>query len=928
MNRIKIFAACIIILFAGTAHADIDAEKILESMTLNEKIGQLFIIRPDQLDTRLTLEEIHNDKVDAEGIKNFNPVMLETLKKFPAGGFAIFRKNLESPEQIKKLNQALKDSSKILPFIAVDEESGRISRIANNKNFNVTRFKSTEDIAKKGQTHEAALTIAKYLSEYGFNYDFAPVADVNTNPQNIVIGDRAFGNDPEFVAKNVSEFLDGLHAYNIVGSIKHFPGHGDTKNDTHVGKVTIYKTWPELLKCEIIPFKANLDKADSVMTAHINLPNVTKDNLPATFSYELITEKLRGELKYNGVVITDAFNMGAVKNNYTSENAALLAIKAGCDIVLMPYDYIAAFEGVLNAVKSGEISEERINQSVRRILTMKKKMKSNLQLKWWQKSAVYQVYPKSFADSNGTGSGDINGITSKLDYLQELGIKSIWITPIYESPMIDNGYDVANYTEIDKSFGTMADFDNLIAEANKRGIKIVMDLVYNHTSDQHKWFLESKSSRTNPKSDWYIWRDPKEDGTPPTNWRGIFGGSAWEWCEERKQFYLHTFAKEQPDLNWENPDVRRALYDSANFWLKKGVGGFRIDAIVYIKKPEKFLDGKPDAKDGLINIHNMTVNTPGILEFLREFKREVFEGHDIFTVAEANGVEPDELSLWVGDNGVFDMLFEFSIVNIHFPESEVWINPSEWKLTDLKRAFTESQNATKINGWYPIFFENHDKPRSVNTFFHEGTNTKKAAKALAAILLTMRGTPFIYQGEELGMTNIKWDDINIYNDVSSHGQYNFAINEGFSHEQAIKAIQRFSRDNARTPMQWNSGKNAGFSTNNKTWLPVNENFTSINAEDEIKDSDSVLNWYKNLLAFRNNNDILTAGDYKEILSDSEEIFAFERSLDNEKIITVVNFSANTVKLNIKIDGKIIFCTENDSVPGELKPFEARIYETK
>ncbi|MBQ7560605.1 MAG: hypothetical protein IJS99_02055, partial [Synergistaceae bacterium] len=920
----KFFAAVIACLIAGTAHADIDPEKILESMTLNEKIGQLFIIRPDQLDTRLTLEDIHNDKKNAVGVKNLNPVMLDNLKKFPAGGFAIFRKNLESPSQIKKFNQALKDSSKIFPFIAIDEEGGQIARIANNNAFNVPKFKSSAEIAKTGQTLKASLIIGKYLKEYGFNYNFAPVADVNTNPQNIVIGDRAFGNDPDFAAKNVSEYLDGLHAHCIAGSIKHFPGHGDTTNDTHAGQVIIYKTWPELLKCEIIPFKANLNKADSVMTAHINLPNVTRENLPASLSHELITGKLRNELKYNGVIITDALMMGAIKDNYSSENAAVMAIKAGCDILLMPYDYIAAFEGVVKAVKSGQISEERINQSVRRILIMKHNLQEP---KWWQKSAVYQIYPKSFADSDSSGTGDINGITSKLDYLQELGIKSIWITPVYESPMIDNGYDVANYTGIDKTFGTMADFDNLLSQAKKRDIKIVMDLVYNHTSDQHKWFIESKSSKNNPKSDWYIWRDAKEDGTPPTNWRAIFGGSAWTWCEERQQYYLHTFASQQPDLNWENPEVRRALYDAANFWVDKGVGGFRVDAIVYIKKPAEFIDGKPDGKDGLINIHNMTANTPGILEFLREFKREVFDGHDIFTVGEANGVKPEELSQWVGDYGVFDMLFEFSHTNLALNESEIWCEPVKWKLTDLKRAISRSQDATKYNGWYPVFFENHDRPRSINYYFYEGADKKKAAKALAAILLTMRGTPFIYQGEELGMSNINWDNINIYDDISSKAQYNFALNEGFTPDEAMKFVKFFSRDNARTPMQWNNKTSAGFSSNSKTWLPVNENYLTINAENEINDSDSVLNWYKNLLAFRNKNNILIMGDYQEILSDSEEIFAFERSLDNEKIITLVNFSANPVKIpDIAGSRKIIFCSENDPEPDKLKPLEARIYQ--
>ncbi|MBQ7576630.1 MAG: hypothetical protein IJT21_00005 [Synergistaceae bacterium] len=918
----KLFIALFLLIFTVRADADFDPEKILHSMTLNEKVGQLFFIRPDQLDTNLTLESIHNDKKNAYGVKKFNPVMIETLKNFPAGGFVMFRKNLESPAQIKNFNQALKDSSQILPVIAIDEEGGRIARIANHESFSVPRFKSAQEIAKTGQTRKAAEQIAQYLKNLGFNMNFAPVADVNTNPKNIIIGDRAFGNNPAFVAKNVSEYLDGLHAHNIAGSIKHFPGHGDTTNDTHSGKVTIYKTWPELLKNEIIPFKANLNKSDSMMTAHINLPNVTRDNLPATLSHELITGKLREELHYDGVIITDALMMRAIRDNYTSEEAAILAIEAGCDVLLMPYDYVAAFNGIINAVKSGRISESRINQSVRRILIMKERIQQNL--KWWQKSAVYQIYPKSFANSDNNGTGDINGITSKLDYLQSLGVKSLWLTPVYPSPMIDNGYDVADYVNIDKSFGTMADFDNLIAEANKRGIKIVMDLVYNHTSDQHKWFIESKSSRTNPKSDWYIWRDAKSDGTPPTNWRAIFGGSAWTWCEERQQYYLHTFAKEQPDLNWENKDVRQALYDAANFWIKKGVGGFRIDAIVYIKKPAKFVDGKPDAKDGSVNIHLMTANTPGILDFLREFKREVFDGHDIFTVGEANGVAPDELSQWVGDYGVFDMLFEFSHTNLAFNNSEIWCRPINWKLTDLKRAISASQEATRFNGWYPIFFENHDRPRAVNYFFPEGADTNKAAKALAAILLTLRGTPFIYQGQELGMTNINWQDINIYDDISSHGQYNLAISEGFTPDEAIKFVQRFSRDNARTPMQWNAGINAGFSTS-KTWLPVNENYTRINAENEIKDSDSVFNWYKNLLAFRNNNNILLEGDYHEIFADSEEIFAFERSLNGEKITTIVNFSLKPVKIPDNIAGKIIFCSEKNARPNELQPLEARIY---
>lgn len=374
-------------------------------------------------------------------------------------------------------------------------------------------------------------------------------------------------------------------------------------------------------------------------------------------------------------------------------------------------------------------------------------------LKWWQQTAVYQIYPRSFQDTTGSGEGDIAGVTRHLDYLKKLGVGAIWLTPVYPSPMVDNGYDISDYTAIDGRYGTIEDMDTLIAEGKKRDIRVVMDLVYNHTSDQHAWFQESKRSRTNDKADWYIWRDAKEDGSAPTNWRSIFGGPAWTWCEERQQYYLHTFAVEQPDLNWENPAVRQALYDAANFWIAKGVGGFRIDAIVYIKKPAVFTDGPVDGADGLSSIHKIIANTPGILDFLHEFRRKVFDGHDIFTVAEANGVTPADLPQWVGKDGAFSMLFEFSHVNLEFPDDEVWCRAEKWPLTKLKKALSDSQQATAANGWYPIFFENHDQIRCVNRYFPEGTDKKKAAKAMATILFSLRGTPFIYEGQELGMAN-------------------------------------------------------------------------------------------------------------------------------------------------------------------------------
>ncbi len=548
--------------------------------------------------------------------------------------------------------------------------------------------------------------------------------------------------------------------------------------------------------------------------------------------------------------------------------------------------------------------------------------------KWWQKTVVYQVYPKSFKDTTGSGQGDIPGITRRLDYLKTLGVGAVWLTPVYPSPMVDNGYDIADYTAIDPSYGTMADMEELIAEGKRCGIRIVMDLVFNHSSDQHPWFLESKSSRDNAKADWYIWRDAKPDGSAPTNWRGIFGGSAWTWCEERQQYYLHTFAKEQPDLNWENPAVRQALYDAANFWLDKGVGGFRIDAIVYIKKPA-FVDGEPDGEDGMVGIHEMTHDTPGILDFLHEFKANVFDGHDIFTVGEANGVAASELKDWVGENGVFSMLFEFSHMNLNFPTSERWYEAEDWPLSKLKGALTASQRATATNGWYPIFFENHDQPRCVNKFFPADADPLLAAKAMATVLFTLRGTPFIYEGQELGYTNVAWESIDDYDDISSHGQYALALEEGCTHEQAMAGIHRFSRDNARTPMQWSDSRNAGFTTGTP-WLPVHDDYRSCCVEHEACDENSVLSYYRRLSRLRRESavsDILLAGDYGEILPQHEAIYGFVRNLGNRKLYVLVNFTTHNAPYDAAIVAGASRLEGNysDSTPGTLRPLEAVIY---
>ncbi len=550
-------------------------------------------------------------------------------------------------------------------------------------------------------------------------------------------------------------------------------------------------------------------------------------------------------------------------------------------------------------------------------------------LTWWQKTIAYEVYPKSFLDTRGQGTGTIAGITSKLDYLASLGVGAIWITPFYKSPMVDNGYDVQDYYQIDPSFGTMEDMDELIARGREKGIRVVMDLVFNHTSEECAWFKESRKSRANAYADWYIWSDAKPDGSEPTNWRSIFGGSAWAWCEERQQYYLHTFAPQQPDLNWENPAVRKALFDVANFWADKGAGGFRIDAITYIKKPAVFADGPADGEDGMYAVHAATANTPGILDFLHEFKAAVRDGRDIFMVGEANGVAADELGDWVGTNGVFDLLFEFSHTHIPMGEAEIWCKPAQWKLTDLKRVLTASQKATATNGWYPAFFENHDQPRSTVNFFRCEGSTAAKAKALGTVLLMQRGTPFLYQGEELGYSNRVWGSIDEFDDLQTRSQYEFALTEGFTPEQALAACNRFSRDNARTPMQWDASAHAGFTTGTP-WLPVHADYAEVNVEAESADPDSVLNWYRRLAELRLSRDELLAGSYEELMADSEQIYAYRRAGETSTAVMLANLSDEAATYDAAlVEGlELLAGTHGATEVGTLRPLEAVVFATK
>ena len=561
---------------------------------------------------------------------------------------------------------------------------------------------------------------------------------------------------------------------------------------------------------------------------------------------------------------------------------------------------------------------------------------TSVDIRWWQKTNVYEVYVNSFQDSDGSGYGDLKGITKRLDHLKELGVGALWLTPVFESPMDDNGYDVADYYKINPTYGTDEDMDQLLEESKKRDIRIVMDLVFNHTSNKCEWFVESEKSKDNEYSDWYIWRDAKPDGSEPNNWRSIFGGSAWTWSEARGQYYLHTFAVSQPDLNWENENVRQALYDVANYWADKGCGGFRMDAIPYIKKPADLSDGTPDDIDGMTGIHNMTANTEGILDYLKEFKKNVQDGRDIFTVGEANGVPASELDKWVGENGVFDMIFEFSHMDLEFAGGkEIWGKAKAWKLTDLKKALSDSQRATETNGWYPIFFENHDEPRSIDHYFPEDADPVLAGRAMGTVLMTLRGTPFLYEGEELGYKNIAWPSIDDYNDLSSHNQYKTAIEDGLSESEALDCVHRFSRDNARTPMQWDGSENAGFTTG-KPWLPIHDDYKTENAESEAKDPASVLSWYQKLAKYRGDTPVLIDGSYREIMADSEQVYAFVRENKDDKLIIAVNFTGESVNLDLSEAGvedpstlKIVHSsyedTETDAAQvGKLRPYEAVI----
>ena len=549
--------------------------------------------------------------------------------------------------------------------------------------------------------------------------------------------------------------------------------------------------------------------------------------------------------------------------------------------------------------------------------------------RWWKELVAYQIYPKSFMDSNGDGIGDIQGIISKLDYLKDLGIDLIWLCPMYKSPNHDNGYDISDYKDILDEFGTMDDFNELLNEVQNRGMKLIIDLVINHTSDEHPWFIESRSSKDNPKRDWYIWRDGKDEAEP-NNWESIFKGSAWEFCENSEQYYLHLFAKEQPDLNWENKDVRNELYKLINWWLDKGIDGFRVDAISHIKKEEGLKD--MDNPEGLkyVSSFEKHMNVEGINSHLKELKEETFSKYDIVTVGEANGVSANEADHWVAeDEGTFNMIFQFEHLSLwNYEEGQ------EFDVKAYKDVLTNWQNSLEGKGWNALFVENHDIPRVVSTWGNDDKYLTECAKAFGAVYFLQKGTPFIYQGQELGMTNVKYHSISEYDDVKTINTYNERIESGVSEEIALKEAWVTSRDNSRTPMQWNSSKNAGF-TEGKPWIGVNENFETINVEVEEKDENSVLNFYKKLIKLKKSNEALIYGVYDLILEEDRSIYAYTRTLNNDKFLIIANLTGENANYNYegeKLNSKDLLlnnyevCEHNDLVEFTLKPYECRVYK--
>ena len=510
--------------------------------------------------------------------------------------------------------------------------------------------------------------------------------------------------------------------------------------------------------------------------------------------------------------------------------------------------------------------------------------------KWWQSSVVYQIYPRSFQDSNGDGIGDIPGITKRLPYIRELGADVIWLSPVYQSPNDDNGYDISDYQAINPEFGTMEDFDEMLRTAHSLGLKIVMDLVVNHTSDEHRWFKEALKGKDNPYRDYYIWRDPKENGDAPNNWGSCFGGSAWKYDEASGQYFLHLFSEKQPDLNWDNPKVRDEVFSMMDWWLKKGIDGFRMDVISLISKPEELPDGTPGAS-GYASF-NFVANGPHIHEYLQEMNRRVLSKYDIMTVGETSGVTVEEAKKYASLSGKeLNMCFQFEHVGLDDDPVRGRYGFGKLSLPDFKANLTKWQNELEGKAWNSLYFENHDQPRSVSRWGSDSSEYReRSAKMLATCLHMMKGTPYVYQGQELGMTNCPWESLDEINDIESLGNVRQHMANGLlTGEEAVEVMRRTSRDNARTPMQWDDSDCAGFTTG-KPWLKINPNYQSVNAAEELKRDDSVFHYYQKLISLRKQLDVIVDGTYELLEQDDPDLFVYTRTLGTEKLLVVCNFS--------------------------------------
>ncbi len=553
--------------------------------------------------------------------------------------------------------------------------------------------------------------------------------------------------------------------------------------------------------------------------------------------------------------------------------------------------------------------------------------------RWWHDAVVYQIYPRSFNDSNGDGVGDIPGIIQKLDHIQELGANVIWLSPVYKSPMNDNGYDISDYREIAPEFGTMADMEKLLFEADKRGIKIVMDLVVNHTSDQHPWFQESRSSKDNPKRDWYIWKDAKEDGSEPNNWESFFTPKAWKWDEATEQYYLHLFADEQPDLNWANPEVRHAVYDMMHFWLKKGLGGFRMDVINMIGKPSDF----PDATifDQGVAGWEHWANNMLCHQYLREMHEEVLQHYDVITVGETPFTSTlDGRFYSCPERKEISMIFQFEHVSIDREEHNAVKKPFD--LMQYKSIMTKWQEDLHGNGWNSVYWSNHDQPRAVSRYGNDSDEYRKtSAKMLGTVLHMMNGTPYIYQGEELGMTNKHFNNIDEFNDLMAKFHYKKMMERNVAPEDAIAFLNDFSRDHARVPMHWDDSDNAGFTTGTP-WLPINENFTKINAKENHEDEDSVYHYYRQLIGLRKSEaygPAVVYGAHALLDPQDAQIYAYIREHEGTKLLTLANFTGETITRTYDYEvANTLLSNYGESISSlyelQLKPYEAAVLEIK